>query len=226
MGKFEELLDEFNRQPYYEQLKLVRSITATNNLVQVGVSSLSWDGCLRREEDFAIRVGDEEYSVYLWKHAWGEPFYVGSGKGDRWKILSPRCDDFYRQIDAADAVVYRLIVGATSDFARRYEKYLTFCLRLAGYSLVNGDYFVPIEDCTKTDEAKKFVLGMDKEKTTLVVKKMLSTVLGHTPRGCDYRITCKFIEEYGSDYFSRNHIKPKISAEHKTEERSNVAVFC
>ena len=48
MGKFEELLDEFNRQPYYEQLKLVRSITATNNLVQVGVSSLSWDGCLRR----------------------------------------------------------------------------------------------------------------------------------------------------------------------------------
>lgn len=218
MRTVEEIMGEIARLPFYEKLGMVRMANATWNYQLRGVSSLHWEGCLCREESFGIKVGDGDYCVYLWKHAWGEPFYVGSGKGDRWKVVAPRCDDFYYHLDQADAVVYRVVVGANREVSRMYEKYLSFLLRLAGYTLTNKDYSIPFDDCTKIDKAKAFVFGLEKETITPKVQKILAEILGHTPSDCDYRATCKFIEEYGSDYFSRNHIHPKVTDNSKTEE--------
>lgn len=205
MITMEEFSEQYNKQPLYAQLEFVRRLnkTANENDVSYGVSGLRLAGCLCRVEDMSLCVGERESDVYLWKHAWGEPFYVGSGKNDRWRVLAPRCEGFYQHIDQADAVVYRVIVGADPALARKYEKYLSFCLRLAGYPLANNDYCVDGEE--ETFKAKKFIQNVESDPMTLKVKRVVYDILSTTPKSCDYRTTCRFIETYGSDYFTRTH---------------------
>lgn len=161
------------------------------------------DGYLASVTSEAARDDSGKYCVYLWKHAWGEPFYVGSGVGKRWKSKNPRCDGFYSHIDAGDAVAYKVLDGVSEKTARRYECYVSVCLSSAGFALVNGDNNVGRVGAGTEKRLKSLCSKIEKEELTREVEKALMRIINHNP-GCDYRITNAFLKEYGTDYFSRN----------------------
>lgn len=166
---------------------------------------LGWDGYLRAIKDKCVHGGDGDCYVYLWRHAWGDPFYVGSGKGKRWTNKSSRCDDFYLHLDQADAVVYLVLDGVDAKTARLYENYVSVNLGRAGYTLANGDNnFEYATDQSQQRMIEKCEKLVGTELTGMVENAVLS-IIGDRPR-CDYRITDAFIMEHGADYFSRNYL--------------------
>lgn len=200
----DEISEALAKMPFYEQIALARKINAQYEVTSIRyeMSHVEHYGCFQHNEEMCISKEMGDYCVYIWKHAWGEPFYVGSGKGNRWKQISAntRCNEFYAHLDSADALVYKIIDGVDANTARIYEKYVSFVFRLAGMSIVNGDYCV-----RDIEKAREFIQRVEDSETTKDVKKVLTDVMGHIPRQCDYRVTCRFIEKYGSDYFSRSY---------------------
>ena len=199
---FEKIQKAWDEMPFYKQVATTRAMQAAcvNLSLDAAVSRFMYSGCFQHITEKRILKDTGEHYVYIWKHAWGEPFYVGSGKGDRWKQVSPktRCDEFYTHLDRADCVVYKIIDGVDINTAKMYEKYLSFVLRLAGYQIVNGDFRI-----RDAEQAKDFVQRIENAETTKDVTKALTGILMDIPKGCDYRVTIKFTEEHGFDYFSR-----------------------
>lgn len=175
------------------------------NKVSRGVNELLWYGRLAERTYKGIYAGDDDYYVYLWRHAWGDPFYVGSGKNDRWTNIGGRCDDFYLHLDQADSVVYRVLSGVDSKTARLYERYISVNLGRAGYVLANGDNNY---EYATGSARQKMIETCDKlvglELTTRVENAVLG-IISEEP-GCDYRVTDDFIMKHGADYFSRNYL--------------------
>lgn len=200
------LADALAELSFADRLDFFRRVNLSfNNRVSRGVNDLLWYGRLTERSHKGVYVGDNEHYVYIWKHAWGDPFYVGSGKGDRWTNISRRCDDFYLHLDQADAVVYRVLSGVDSKTAHAYEKYVSVNLGRAGYTLANGDnnYEYATESARqKMIERCDELVGLE---LTARVEAAVLGIIGDNP-GCDYRITDTFIQEYGADYFSRNYL--------------------
>lgn len=195
---------------FAEKLKFTKSVVNGQNTLVVGydVTALHWDGYLGKYDNCRLKCGEGKYYVYLWRHAWGEPFYVGCGKSDRWCSKSGRCDDFYLHLDQADAVVYKILDGVDSHTARLFEKYVSVNLVEAGYTLANGDNNTEY----MTDEARQRRIDnckeIDEHELAPSIQEVLGKVLLDKPR-VDYRVTDRFIMEYGADYFSRNFIKKR-----------------
>lgn len=206
MSAWADLQRAYEEMSFVEKIKFVKE----NALPFVGnnlsVRHLEWEGYLAKIEKHKICSSGGEFYVYMWKHAWGDPFYVGSGKGGRWTKKTSRCNDFYLHLDQADAVVYKILDGVDSKTARLFEKYVSVNLVEAGYTLANGDnnpeYMTEnykntiLKDCEKMKEHE---LLSDVQSTVL-------NILMDDPK-CDYFITDKFIMEYGADYFSRTYMK-------------------
>lgn len=124
MGKtsaelFVEAQAQYNAFSFYKKLgfnNMVRNMGGTTSTV-----SLEMDGYLFSNAGKSVVLGDGDYYVYVWKHAWGEPFYVGSGRGDRWITKAPRNPQFYYHLDNADAAVYKVVSGMNEETARMCE---------------------------------------------------------------------------------------------------------
>lgn len=207
-----DLRDRIEKLSFLEKLSMVKQINEMSalGLIRNRAAVLQYDGYLTTYTREGICDGDGDHYVYLWRHAWGDPFYVGSGKGDRWTSKNGRCDDFYLHLDAGDAVVYRVLSGVDSKTAHLYERYVSANLSATGYALANGDNNAEY----KSDEARERMLARCKQIEGLDLTKRIEgavlNIIGHEPR-CDYRITDHFLMEYGTDCFSRKYIFNKNS---------------
>lgn len=203
---FEEYIEWFDNLSFSEKLEQTRKIIQTN-LLSVGdchLCALRLDGYLQKFANEGVRENSGDYYVYLWKHAWGEPFYVGSGTGDRWTSKCPRCDGFYSHLDAGDAIVYKILDGVDGRTARMYEQYVSANLTTAGYPLVNGDNNVLGKSKGARDRLMEKCSQVKNCDLTSRVEKAVFDILNHNAK-CDYRITSEFIKEYGANYFSRKY---------------------
>ena len=125
---------EFEKMSFSDKIKMVKSIAS----IRHKYNFIKYNGYIAEKTNFAIANGEDEYYVYLWKHIDGDVFYVGSGKGDRYRSKN-RNDEFLRHIDKGDAVVYIVLCGVDFKTARFYERYLSGSLGMAEYVLSNGD---------------------------------------------------------------------------------------
>ena len=81
------------------------------------------------------------YYVYVWAHLFtGQIFYVGSGSGDRWVSKNRgNAEMFYKNLDAGDCGVFKVLEDVDKKTARFYERYISLSLSKSGVELVNGD---------------------------------------------------------------------------------------
>lgn len=125
-------------------------------------NNVIYDACLEHFDDLAVSGSGGEYYVYLWKHAYGAPFYVGSGKGDRW-LSKWRGLEFCRHIDHADAVVYKVLKNVDKETSLIGEKFLSLLFTLNGVPLVNGDNNASRKSPSASERAAKFFDDMLKD---------------------------------------------------------------
>lgn len=209
MSSLDDYMKWFSELSFSDKLNVNKRINDQCSVsgLDHNIRRLSWTGYLVEVTDKGIYCEEGEHFVYLWRHSWGDPFYVGSGKGDRWQTKNGRCDEFYRHIDAGDAAVYIILSGVDSKTAHEYERYVSASLSHAGYSLANGDNNTRNRSEREIERMlARCRVTADKELTKRV-EKVVFEALNHTPPLVDYRVTERFLRNYGSDYFSRNYIK-------------------
>jgi hypothetical protein len=208
MDVYNDWIAAVERMSFKEKIEMVKTVNSVSGggHINFEVWKLASDGYLKAIEHRTIYREDGEHYVYLWKHAWGDPFYVGSGKNYRWTNKSARCNDFYLHLDQADAVVYKILDGVDEHTARLFEKYVSVNLVEAGYTLANGDnnpeYMADGARKRRVDSCKE----IDKHELSSAVQNTVCCILCDSPK-CDYRVTDKFIMENGADYFSRTYMK-------------------
>lgn len=204
---FEEVEETWKNYPIEKKIALscaAKTFVSRTN-AEVKASQLRWDGYLFADESKALRLGDGEHYVYMWSHAWGAPFYIGSGKGDRWIARGNRNNDFFRHLDDADAVVRKLVVGLDERTARVYEEYISINLSVAGIELANHDNNI-------TGKNEKIKAGrmarleeIAKLENTGNVENVLVNTLMKTEPNADFKTTYTFWELYGRHFFSNEY---------------------
>ncbi len=97
-----------------------------------------------------------EHYVYMWKHANGIPYYIGSGKGQRWKNIGSgvRSDTFCSHLNQLDSVCYMVYAGMTEKQAREAEFCCIYMLSSLGYNLAQTVWTVE-HGCTDDAQEKK-----------------------------------------------------------------------
>lgn len=138
---FEQLAETVDKMSEGERSDFQRRVEEFSKSVEAqGVAQrLRYNRALRQNDKDCVQCGGDKYYVYMWLHADGTPFYVGSGKGDRWKSTN-RNESFFEEADKLDALVYKLVDGLTLEESREAEFCLTHYLSYNGYKLANGDY--------------------------------------------------------------------------------------
>lgn len=202
------MLAEKMRQDF-ENLSFVGKLVFNKQVMDVthgsdvswGVADLFWNGYLAKIDKHRVMGGGDRHYVYLWKHAWGDPFYVGCGTGDRWTTKKPRTDKFYPHMDKADAVVFKVLDGVDEHTARMFEKYISVSLVEAGYRLANGDNNPEFMTMSARDRILDSLSEIEAHELTPRVQKALLDILIYDCK-CDYRITHCFRKKYGENHFS------------------------
>ena len=202
---FEEIKAAFNKAPFVDRISICRSSYLISG--EHECFPLQYDGYVTIKSDMAVECSSGCYYVYLWKHMFGDVFYVGEGHGDRCKVISNRPDSFYNHIDKGDAVVYVILRGVNRDTARFYERYLSICLGLAGSSLANRDNSVVR---IGSERARAWLSdnesSIERDLTKCVEEALLNRILGDTKfSGRDVLKTIRFVEHYGDSYFSTKY---------------------
>lgn len=193
-------------QAAYEALPFDEKLAFANLTRKLGenhiTTTVKWNGYLLCDEEHAIELGDGSHYVYIWKHAWGDPFYVGSGKGKRWVTKSPRNPDFYKHLDKGDAVVYKFVSGLDKSTSLAYEEYISVMLSSAGIELANSDNNVfGKEKDNRNKRIKKCSNVALLPETEKIQDELIKFVL-NTERRADGHVTTVFLEECGTSYFS------------------------
>ena len=135
IDKFQEIQRKFDEMKFSEKINMSNIIYST---FRPHYHLIKYDGYVAAKTEYAVDCDYGEHYVYLWKHLDGDIFYVGSGKGNRYKNKF-RNDIFLRHIDQGDSVVYIVLAGVDITTARFYERYISGSLGVAGYTLANGD---------------------------------------------------------------------------------------
>ena len=175
--------------PFSGKLNFYRAV---NQFANSQCGMVKYDGYLCADSNNCVQLGDGRYYVYVWKHNYGDIFYVGSGQGERWKVINPRCNEFYNNLDRADAIVYKVVSGLNEIDARRCERYLSVNLANAGFSLANHDFnceHIPTDFSTEVKD---------------VAEKVIFDIINKEhPQECHK--TMVFLKEYGEHYFSEKY---------------------
>ena len=181
-------------------------MSGRNHLLRITTGMLRFDGFLYADSHHAIRCDSGEYHVYVWAHLLtGEIFYVGSGIDDRWKCrYRLKNKAFMENLDAGDAVVYKIIEGVDRDTARFYERYLSLALSSSGVKLTNRD-----NNAEKygLDNARKWLhenaYRLSDEFTSRVDEVILEKILNERDfKGIDVLRVFAFRQTYGEHWFS------------------------
>lgn len=203
---------------YYQSLSLGEkyqfSRNSRNHLIRAQVWTLKYNGYLFAESHHAVRGEGGEHYVYVWAHLLtGEIFYVGSGIGERWlNRYRIKNQDFMRELDMGDAVVYKIIAGVDVETARFYERYLSLSLSSSGITLANRDNNASRCGIDKSKEwlrenADKIANDFTSKVEDVLLKKILSE---HDFHGSHVLRVMAFREECGTDWFSSgkfiNHV--------------------
>ncbi len=216
MSDINESVVAINGLPFHKRLAFVKQVNETSfHRINYYTTSLSYRGYLVDVAEKAVQCNEGEHYVYLWRHAWGEPFYVGRGTGDRWLCKNDRCDDFFPHIDKGDAVPYLVLCGVDAKTAREYERYVSVNLVRAGYTLVNSDNNPARNNRIDWDKVYGKLALLENNELTSKVRSSVEKILCHDPK-CDYRVTENFLRFYGNDYFSRNFGKRRNENAYKT----------
>jgi hypothetical protein len=208
---YENAKSEIEKMSFSEKLKLIRSTA----LLHYHPNFIKFNGYVTAKTDFAIGAGEDEYYVYLWKHMDGDIFYVGSGKGERYRDKNNRQAEFYKHIDKGDAVVYVVLCGVDLKTARFYERYLSGSLSLAEFPLANRDnnvFYIGEGRHERWLKANKSTLA--NELTHKIEDLILNKVLFDNDFSSSHFYEIQtFKKECGDTYFSS-----KSSGAHSTTE--------
>lgn len=203
MGKewYEKAVEHFHDLPEEEKIRLVELSRQMRIMAEASwcASKLRYDKAFVQDDGCKV-CGIGEYHVYMWLHADGTPFYVGSGKGDRWKNACCRNERFFEETKRLDTWVCKLVDGLTSQEAREAEFCLSHYLTYNGYKLANWDnnFHRCIDEKQADRRVGKFVRLMKSTHNNLTVELAKSKM---TPRKmpCDYDIMRElYLDHYGT----------------------------
>lgn len=161
-------------------------------------SLLRWDRAFLRDEK-CRKYGEGEYHVYMWLHADGTPFYVGSGKGDRWKSTN-RNERFFEETKKLDTLVVKIIDGLTQQESREAEFCLSHYLTYNGYNLANWDnnFFRCIDQKQEDKRVGKYVRLTKSPHNSLTIEQAKEKIHPYKMK-CDCELMRKqYILSYGS----------------------------
>jgi hypothetical protein len=198
----EEISAKLKVAPFVDKLKFVRGVHQFTHGDYRGV--MQWEGRLSEDDSKCVWLDDGDCYVYVWKHNFGDPFYVGSGKKDRWTTINNRCEGFYEHIDKADAIVYKVIDGIDRNTAFAYEKYVSFNLSAAGYDLANHDNNYQRAAKKNQRSIDKMFYSLEGKETTLAVEKAVFDIL-NDEKSHLCRTTMLFLDKYGEHFFSEKY---------------------
>lgn len=122
----------------YRKERVTQAKQNANTCVNGSYVPIFLQGYVRSKKDFCCNCDEGKCHVYVWKHMFGDIFYVGKGQDDRW-LKAYRNLEFSKHLDNADCVVYKIVDGISDKDARFYERYISYILSSAGYNLVNKD---------------------------------------------------------------------------------------
>lgn len=197
---FDDLQKAYEAMSFPKRINFQKSVHATETW---HCSNINWNGYVRKKSDFAIRCGEGDQYVYLWKHLGGDIFYVGRGAGDRW-IDKNRKEDFLKHIDAGDAVVYMILYGVDKQTAMLYERYISGCISEGGYALANKDNNTSKMGIEKFHEwCQNNSELLSQELTIKVEEVILGKIIPDKDFGYgDFVAIQNFRRMYGDTYFS------------------------
>lgn len=202
----EQLYAQILAAPFYDKVGAYTRVCLSKHSCKGGM--IEYDGYLKAKSGFASNRDDGKFYVYLWRHLNGPVFYIGSGTGKRWISKSARNEDFYRNIDKGDAVVYKVIDGVSEEVARTIEKYLSVCFWLGGCMLANKDNSVSESNKDRMKEwVDVFSHGECKDIVCDVENVVLNKILVDSAfSGEDILNIYGFRENCGCRYFSDKYV--------------------
>ena len=163
-------------------------------------NNLLYDGCLEHSDKIAVRGDGGECYVYVWKHAFGRPFYVGSGKGGRW-LNKNRKPDFLKHIDMADAIVYKVLTNVDRKTAYECEKFVSLLFTLHEVELSNKDNNAMLKHTKITPD--EFERMLEEPIYKEIKSVVLNRVLGADDLPYEAALGQEeFKKHYGNSYFS------------------------
>lgn len=203
MEAFDAAVKEYQQLPFWGKIQFA---TQLDPLLTV-YSMIRFDGCVRKKTDFAVIKESGECYVYLWKHMYGNVFYIGSGFGDRWTKLSGRNDDFYAHIDAGDAVAYKIIDGISKKESMLFERYISLSFHLAGKSTVNRDNRICGTVCDAEEEAAKMRKNLLAEEDVISVEDAIlnKILMDRDFELGDVMARDRFLHDCGCRYFTQKY---------------------
>lgn len=144
------------------------------------------------QDGSCLRYGSDIYCVYMWLHADGTPFYIGMGKGDRWKNACSRNEKFFEETKQLDTLVCKVIDGLSAEQAREAEFCLSHYLTYNEYRLANMDNnFSLLSSEDQTDKrVGKYVRLMKKVYNSLTVEEAKKKMKRYD-MPCDYDLICE-----------------------------------
>lgn len=210
--KLADAIAECNR--FYESLSFAEkhAISAHNIelMSRVNASSIRTYGYAGSTSHCAVKGSGGNYYVYVWAHLFtGQIFYVGSGSGDRWVSKNRgNAEMFYKNLDAGDCGVFKVLEDVDKKTARFYERYISLSLSKSGVELVNGDNIYGKSAGCRGDAWLK---GNSDRISSQMTKDVENCIIEHIPHdlftGRNVFAVVLFREEYGKHYFSEEYRK-------------------
>lgn len=198
LENFQARVDQMSER---EKAKMNEKIEQFNNTLTASryASRLRWEKALFQDTKDCVLYGEGEYHVYMWLHADGTPFYVGSGKGERWKNACCRNERFFEETKRLDTLVCKLIDGLTKEESREAEFCLSHYLSYSGYVLANWDnnYQRSVNETQADRRVGKFVRLMKKDYNNIVVEQAKKKMKPYD-MPCDYNLIYEqYVVSYG-----------------------------
>ena len=199
----EELRRQWRAAPLYDK---VRDTIDINQRLEMH-EWISYRGFVSAKDEFAHKTREGEYYVYIWKHMFGKPFYVGSGHGYRWIDIHCRNRLFYAELDKGDAVVYKVIDGLKEADARYFETYVSLSLDLAGVELSNLDNRVRASQVRNVEAYKERLSEMRNHAHALEVENVITDkiLMDNAFNARDILEVRRFEKVCGERYFTEKY---------------------